>query len=240
MIYTSLVSHNFEFIFVQGARHPLPQGLHRPLLLDTKLDLTQPQGEPTPVGYRRLLANNQIFLPFKKSREIMVRLFQPMITQTAQRLDSHFCIALQPFHQVRQNDYVLIFFDDYSTFSTFANIVPTLPTGWSHFQPSMLLLLPLLKLHDIVLSLPSKHHILAPPSEPTLFSGVPPRIPQSHLKIYSSPQFIQPEFFEKKRTENWETTLLHSPHKNMHFVAASTCCASQILLWPHLKVNALA
>ena len=58
----------------------------------------------------------------------MVRLFQPVITQTAQRLDSHFCIALQPFHQVRQNDYVLIFFDDYSTFSTFANIVTTLPT----------------------------------------------------------------------------------------------------------------
>ena len=35
LIYTSLVSHNFEFIFVQGVRHPLSQGLHRPLLLNT-------------------------------------------------------------------------------------------------------------------------------------------------------------------------------------------------------------
>ena len=147
-----------------------------------------------------------------------------MITQTAQRLDSHFCIALQPFHQVRQNDYVLIFFDDYSTFSTFANIVPTLPTGWSHFQPSMLLLLPLLKLHDIALSLPSKHHILAPPSEPTLFSGVPPRIPQSHLKIYSSPQFIQPEFFEKKKDKELGNYFTSFPTQKYAF-----CCRLHLL-----------
>ena len=147
-----------------------------------------------------------------------------MITQTAQRLDSHFCIALQPFHQVHQNDYVLIFFDDYSTFSTFANIVPTLLTDWSHFQPSMLLLLPLLKLHDIVPSLPSKHHILAPPSEPTLFSGVPPRIPQSHLKTCSSPQFIQPEFFEKKKDRELGNYFTSFPTQKYVF-----CCRLHLL-----------
>ena len=35
LIYTSLVSHDLEFYFLQSVRHPLPQGPHRPLLLDT-------------------------------------------------------------------------------------------------------------------------------------------------------------------------------------------------------------
>ena len=34
LVYTSLVSHDFEFYFLQSVRHPLPQGPHRPLLLN--------------------------------------------------------------------------------------------------------------------------------------------------------------------------------------------------------------
>ena len=77
LIYTSLVSHGLEFYFLQSVRHPLSQGPHRPLLLNTKLELTQPQGEPTPFRYRRLPANDQLFLQSTSFQVTTIKLFQP-------------------------------------------------------------------------------------------------------------------------------------------------------------------
>lgn len=65
------------------------------------------------------------------------------------------------------------------------------------------------------------------------------KVPQSHLKIYSSPQFIQQNSSnrnENRKTENYFTSF---PAKLCILLPPPLCCTSQELLWPHFEGNAL-
>lgn len=62
LAYTSLVSIDFEFFFLQGVRHPLPQGPHdRSYWI--QLELTQLQGETYSIQIpQTTMHNDQLFL----------------------------------------------------------------------------------------------------------------------------------------------------------------------------------
>ena len=104
----SLVSHGLEFYFLQSVRHPLPQGPYRPLLLNTKLELTQPQGEPTPFRSRRLPANDQLFLQSTPCQATTVKLFRPDLSARAVTGPSVLqCIATPPHRFFRSLHFCL-------------------------------------------------------------------------------------------------------------------------------------
>ena len=105
----------FEFYFLQGVRHPLPQGPHRPLLLNTSWNELNCRAHLLHSDPADRVQNNQFFLQSTSMLDGHDRII-PVSDHQARVVpqDSQFNSAVQPFHQVRHIAYVLIFFRRYS------------------------------------------------------------------------------------------------------------------------------
>jgi hypothetical protein len=78
------------------------------------------------------------------------------------------------------------------------------------------------------------------PSELSMFPGVPPRNPTVPLWKYSSPQLIQPEFFEQKREQRMGNYFTSSPARKLRACCHLRFVAHNKLLWPRHEGNVLA
>ena len=199
-----------------------------------QLEWTQLQGlallHSDPADY---LQNDQVFLqsniceqprPDYSSRWLL----------GAQYQDTQSCSAVQPFHQVRQEISLLL--------TSWSSFTITLSCQIRNPKKICTLLLPLLKLQNIALSLPSWTPHSRSSLRTLIASGVPTR--KSHSPTWNilepTIQFFNQRTLNRNENRERENTLLHLPQRKSYICChPSICCASH-LLWPHFEGNALA